>query len=167
MHVLYPFTLRLTKHLCTGTQACTNSSSDNSHQSTVCPNKFFVMNRVPKEDKRYAKLMEAAKELGQVAVNQGNAHTFRLAHARITQAIDDCKTYISGQSQKVDGVEAGVSELTETIDGNQPSLVGTKTTTTVTAQDGGGTMIPKPPQMPLNTKKQRARASRINKSRLG
>jgi hypothetical protein len=144
------------------------TSSDNNDQSTVCPNQFFVMNRVPKEDKRYAKLMEVFKELGQVAVNIGNEHTFRLAHARITQAIDDCKTYIECQSQKYDGGEASNGGLTTKIEDNQTALMGTKTRTTVAVQDSGtGTPMPKPPQMPLNTKKkQRARASKINKSKL-
>ena len=72
-------------------------------QVYTCPERFFdQFERMPNSEReRYSILAEACEELKKLAVNDGNVQTFRYAHARVLQTINETKRDIAGLSGRL------------------------------------------------------------------
>ena len=108
--------------------------------------------------------MEAAKDLAQLAVNDGDQETFKHAHARILQATKEIQDMI----QEKTGLTPSPSVQVQIIQlPNGSSDDNDEDNVRLAQMAMRGEVIPQPPQIQVRNRKQRSQANSSNNSRLG
>ena len=133
--------------------------------SIAVPNKFYKIRRVAKDNKnRHSRLMEAAKDLAQLAVNDGDEETFKHAHARILQATKEVQDMIQEKtgSSPSPSNQVSINQVPYGSSGDDA-----EDDLTLAQLAMRGEVIPQPPQIQVRNRKQRSQANSSNNSRLG